>query len=213
VIIYLLAGFFPGTVGAQQVPWVGESLDGRACSDIGTGATGGYGPFDYRIHKDRLPLVEGAHFTPEVENLIRGKSTIHPMPDVNYTLNRFPNHHRALYAAVRFALGESTASRREGYSAECYLQRAIYFTPNDPAPYLLFGLYLHRVGELDRSLEMYERAEELAPDNGNLLYNMGLLHFDRGNFVESRRYAEQASRLGIDLPGLKRKLQEAGHWQ
>lgn len=210
--IYLLGLVTSGAVDAQTTPWVGETLDGRVCSLIATGVAEGYGPFDYRFHKDRLPLVEGAHFTPDVENLVRGKTAEHPMPDINYTLNRFPNHHRALYAAIRYALGESSYPRREGFYAECYLQRAINFSPTDPTPYLLFGLYLHRMQKLDRSLEMYEKAENLAPNDGNLMYNLGLLHFDKGNYGESRRYAEEAYRRGIDLPGLRRKLQEANRW-
>ncbi|MCP5346832.1 MAG: hypothetical protein R3F41_15455 [Gammaproteobacteria bacterium] len=212
-VMCLLFAFFSVNAGAQTTPWVGDTLDGRVCALIATGVAEGYGPFDYRFHKNRLPLVEGAHFTPDVENLVRGKTAEHPMPDINYTLNRFPNHHRALYAAIRYALGESSYPRREGFYAECYLQRAINFSPTDPTPYMLFGLYLHRMKKLDRALEMYERAEDLAPNDGNLLYNMGLLHFDLGNYDQSRHYADEAYRRGIDLPGLRRKLQEASHRQ
>ena len=31
-----------------------------------------YGPYDYRTDRDALPIVDGAHFTPIVEALIRG---------------------------------------------------------------------------------------------------------------------------------------------
>lgn len=185
-------------------------MDGIACTG---GDPRGYGPFDYRVDKDKLPVVENRHFTSEVEQLKRGNTTLNPMADASYTLVRFPNHHRALYSAVRFSLGESSFNSLNVYPAECFLQRAIEFAPNDSVPYMLYGLYLHRLGQLDQSLEMYQRAEELAPHDANLLYNMGLVHFDRGNFDESYRYAKTAYSLGIELPGLRRKLEEAGYWE
>lgn len=198
------------TASAQRAPWVGETLDGRACSG---GDPGNFGPYDYRIDKDKLPVVERRHFTPEVEQLIRGVTTRNPIGEVSYTLVRFPNHHRALYAAVRFSLGESSFENDRGYAAECFLQRAIRFTPNDSVPYMLYGLYLHRLGQLEQSLQMYQSAEELAPNDPSLLYNLGLIHFDNGNFAESYRYAEAAYARGIEFPALRRKLEDAGHWK
>lgn len=135
------------------------------------------------------------------------------MGDLEYTLVRFPNHHRALYSAVRFSLGESSYGSLRDYPAECYLQRAIQFRSDDSVPYMLYGLYLHRLERLDQSLEMYQAAEERAPNDANLLYNMGLVHFDRGDYEQSYEYAEEAYSRGIEFPGLRRKLQEAGHWQ
>jgi len=213
LVLCLLFSGFTLTAGAQQARWVEEALDGRACSQFGFGGAGGYGPYDYRFHKANLPIVEEYHFNRQVEQLVRGMSTTHPMGDITYTLIAFPNHHRALYSAVNFSLGQSRFGERDRYRAECFLQRAIHFAPEDPTPYLLFGLYLHRLGELDQSLEMYHEAEELAPNDANLLYNMGLVHFDKGNYDESRRYAQEAYQYGIELPGLRRKLEEAGHWE
>lgn len=210
VTLLLMLSEVAVAASARQAPWVGETLDGRACTG---GNAGNFGPFDYRIDKAQLPIVEDYHFTPEVEQLIRGATTVHPMGDATYTLVKFPNHHRALYSAVRFSLGESTYDSLDRYVAECFLQRAISFTPNDSVPYLLYGLYLHRLGKLDESLKKYQSAETLAPNDANLLYNMGLVHFDRGDFDESYRYAKEAYSGGIEFTGLRRKLEEAGHWK
>lgn len=209
VLSVLLSVLTWHSVQAQSAPWVGETLDGTACTG---GDPRNFGPFDYRTDKGRLPVVENRHFTPQVEQLRRGESTLHPMGDVSYTLVRFPNHHRALYSVVRFSLGESEYGSLRDYPAECFLQRAIYFRPDDSVPHMLYGLYLHRLGELEQSLEKYQAAEELAPNDANLLYNLGLVHFDSGNYTEARRYAEEAYSFGIQLPGLQRKLQEAGYW-
>ncbi|MEX1198524.1 MAG: tetratricopeptide repeat protein [Pseudohongiellaceae bacterium] len=208
--LIVLLSIAAGSAAAQQAPWVGTSLNGVACSG---GSPGNFGPYDYRTDKERLPVVENRHFTPQVEQLRRGETAQHPMSDASYTLVRFPNHHRALYSAVRFSLGESGYGSHDRYVAECFLQRAIHFRLNDPVPHMLYGLYLHRLGQLDKSLEKYQAAEELAPNDANLLYNMGLVYFDSGNYAESYRYAQAAYSHGIELPGLRRKLQEAGHWE
>lgn len=195
----------------RPAPWVGETLDGRRCTG---GDSRGYGPFDYTIHQgELLARVDNNHFSSQVEQLIRGDTTRHPMGDVNYTLVRFPNHHRALYTAVRFSLGESSHGSLDSYPAECYLQRAIRFSPDDSVPHMLYGLYLHRLGQLDESLEKYEAAKALAPQDANLLYNMGLVYFEIGDYEKSHQHAVEAYTRGIELPGLRRRLQEAGHWE
>ena len=71
---------------------------------------------------------------------------------------------------------------------------------------------MHRLDQYDQSIKWYQQAEELAPNDASLLYNMGLVYFDTGDFEESRGYAIRAYELGIEFPALRRKLQEAGHW-
>lgn len=208
--LFVLLSVAAGNAAAQRAPWVGETLDGRACTG---GDPGNFGPYDYRVDKDRLPVVERAHFTPRVEQLQRGESTANAISDIDYTLVRFPNHHRALYSAVRFSLGDAGTGLRSRYPAECYLQRANSFKPDDAVPHMLYGLYLHRLGRLEESVEKYRTAEELNPTEANLLYNMGLVQFDLGNYEESRRYAIEAYTRGIEFPALRRRLQEAGFWE
>lgn len=208
--LFVLASIVAWSATAQEAPWVGDTLDGRACTGD---SAGNFGPFDYLTDKAQLPVVENRHFTPQVEQLKGGETTKHAMGDVSYTLTKFPNHHRALYSAVRFSLGEMGGGSRRNYPAECFLQRANYFNPKDPVPYMLYGLYLHQLGQLELSMEKYQAAEKLAPDDANLLYNMGLVNFDSGNYEQSQEYAIKAYRHGMELPGLRRKLREAGHWE
>ena len=62
---------------------------GMACGDL----QNAYGPYDYRTATEfQKHLVEGAHFTPEVESLkgARGSATVGG--DIDYTLRAFPNH-------------------------------------------------------------------------------------------------------------------------
>jgi tetratricopeptide (TPR) repeat protein len=210
VISFLLLLIGPAGAGAEPAPWVGVALNGAACTG---GNPGNFGPFDYITNKEKLPVVERRHFTVQVEQLVQGETAPHPMGDVSYTLVRFPNHHRALYSAVRYSLGEATKSTRENYHAECFLQRAINFSPADPVPRMLFGLYLHRLGHLPSAIEHYQVAEQMAPNDPNLLYNYGLALFDAGRYEEANHYAVKAYNLGVEFPALKRKLKNAGYWQ
>lgn len=210
-VVAILVLVAPLTLAAErEAPWVGESLDGVLCTGD---SVRNYGPFDYRTRKDKLPVVENRHFTPKVEQLKGGETTKYAIGDIKYTLVIFPNHHRALYSAVRFSLGEADGGQQRTYPAECFLQRAMHFSPEDPVPYILYALYLHRSDRLDQALAMYRSAEEMAPQDGNLLYNFGLLLFDTGDYEQSREYAQRAYDSGVTLPGLKRKLKSVGHWE
>ncbi|MEZ5556067.1 tetratricopeptide repeat protein [Haliea sp.] len=195
--------------GRGVAPWVGETLDGRQCTGP---STENYGPYDFRIDKSKLPIVENYHFTIEVEQLVRGVSVSHPIGDIQYTLTKIPNHHRALYSAVRFSISDPSKDLKRKYPAECFLQRAIHYAPDDPVPRMLFGLYLHRLGNARDSLPHYLKAEAMSPNDVNLLYNMGLVYFDLGKYDEARRYAERAYAAGVTFPGLQRKLRQAGQW-
>jgi len=209
-VLALVMLSIPTHSAGPSAPWVGEALNGIACTGSKTRT---FGPYDYATNKDKLPVVENRHFTPQVEQLARGETTGNAMGDVNYTLTMFPNHHRALYSAVRYSLGEGPNSSKRDYYAECYLQRAINFSPSDPVPHMLYGLYLHRLGNLEQSLEHYRTAESIAPTDPNLLYNYGLALFDAGEYKASYEHARKAYDYGIQFPALKRKLQEIGHWK
>ena len=58
-----------------------------------------FGPFDYRVTPiDRKQLVEGAHFTREVELLIRGNASgKDPLGDISYTLRAVSYTHLDVY--------------------------------------------------------------------------------------------------------------------
>lgn len=172
-----------------------------------------YGPYDYWSDKDKLPIVEGAHFTPEVETLKAGKSSTLG-GDIDYTLRAFPNHPRALLAMVR--LGERLKSDRPGgahYSVACFLDRAIRFRPDDAMARMIFGTYLAKRKKNELALQHLEIAEKNASDNANVHYNLGLVYFDLGKYDKSLSHAHKAYRLGFELPGLRAKLEKAGKWQ
>lgn len=187
-----------------------RSQDDGNCGDLNNA----YGPFDYTnpVHKrDKLPIVETHHFNTDVENLVRGQSGS-VIGDLDYTLRAFPNHHRALYAVARYQLRVGRIGK-PFRSAECYFDRAIRFKPNDGVVYMLYGIYLHRKGDLKQALEQYNHALALMPKSAEAHYNLGLLNVDLKDYQAARANALRADELGYPLPGLKNKLRKLGVWK
>jgi Tfp pilus assembly protein PilF len=169
---------------------------------------------DYMNPTDRagLGVVEEYHFTPAVRGLVRG-STGALGDDIGYVLEHFPNHHGALAAMARLAQREKTG-RPKGASLTvlCYFERAVRFAPQDATVRTLYGGYLLAAGREADALEQMQAAVRLSPDDAAANYNLGLLYMRRKQYDLARDHAAKAYAAGFPLPGLKRQLQAAGHW-
>jgi tetratricopeptide (TPR) repeat protein len=177
--------------------------------------TNAYGPFDYRTraeHQQNFYLVEMAHFTPDVENGIKG-STGPVGGDLDYTLRAIPNHHRALATLTTLALRDHTVQVvGMHYPVECYFNRALRLTPDDGAVYATYGSYLFSIGKTDKAAELFKQGISYEPENPTLNYNMGLMSFKQHDYEKAKAYARKAYAAGFPLPGLKNKLIEAKQW-
>jgi tetratricopeptide (TPR) repeat protein len=173
-----------------------------------------FGPFDYRTERgNNLHLVESAHFTPEVEALIKGGSTGYVGGDLDYTLRAYPNHHRALITVMRY--GERTKSSQPPglrYTVDCYFQRAIRFRPDDSLARMLYATYLLKNADQKAASSQLERASEFAGDSAFTHYNIGLIYLDARNYELALREAHKAYGLGFPRQDLKQKLVDAGKW-
>jgi tetratricopeptide (TPR) repeat protein len=179
------------------------------CGDLANA----YGPFDYRTSRDKLAIVEGAHFTSDVESLRRG-TTGTLGGDIDYTLRASPNHHRALIAMMTLARRTNT-DRPQGanYTLLCYFDRATRFAADDAVVRLIYGTYLSRLNKRPQALEQLGTALSLDPDNANIHYNLGLIYLDAKDYPKARLHAQRAYELGFTLPGLRNLLEEAGQWK
>lgn len=170
---------------------------------------------DYTDAEDRegLGVVEQFHFTPDVEGLVKGASG--PLGgDIGYTLEHFPNHHRALGAMTRLALRDKNRKPNgANFTIDCYFERAIQFRPKDAKVRSLFGSYLLALGQADAALDQLERAAALEPGNPTAHYNLGLIYLRKKDYDKARASAEKAYGMGFPLPGLKNKLIAAGQWR
>jgi tetratricopeptide (TPR) repeat protein len=177
------------------------------------GLDNSYGPWDYTnaAHRaQKIPIVDQYHFNADVENLIQGQSGS-IMGDLDYTLRAVPNHHRALYSVAKYQLA---GGKTEGFrTADCYFDRAMRFKPDDGMVYLVYGIYLQRRGKAAEAEQNYRRAVELAPDNAEVHYNVGLYYLGLKDYPLAREHAKRAYELGYTLPGLRRKLEQAGEWE
>ena len=171
-----------------------------------------YGPYDYRTDKDKLPIVEKFHYTPEVEALIRGKSG-HIGGDLEYTLRAFPNHHRALISMMR--LGDRVKAPRvpgAQYDVECYFVRGVAFRPDDVTARMLFATFLNSKNRKPEALKQLDFVQTLAANNPFTHYNLGLVYFDVGAFDKALSQAHRAQELGFLRPELAGKLKAANRW-
>lgn len=184
----------------------------EACGEL----TASYGPFDYRkATKEQKDLVEGAHFLPHVERLIRGHNSAGPGGDIAYTLRVFPNHPRALLSMMKLAEKEKTNKPfGSTYTIDCWFDRALRFQPEDGVIRMIYGTYLARKDKSKEAIEQLEEARHLlGEEDGNAHYNLGLAYCELKQYDKALEHAHKAYALGFDLPGLRNKLQRAGKWR
>jgi hypothetical protein len=215
LVVGLLSSMFSASPAVAQV-------DASFCGPLDNG----FGPFDYRPDRDpptvgtgdhtyKLGLVEGAHFTKDVELLIRGhRSGVDPGGDIDYTLRAFPNHHPALMAVMRY--GEKKASQKPAglkYVVECYFERAIRFRSDDAIVRMIYATYLAKNKRTPEAIAQLELATRIAGDNAFTHYNIGLVYFDLKMYDKALVQAHRAMNLGFARTQLREQLESAGQWQ
>jgi len=178
------------------------------CPDLGK-------PFgDYLIDKDKVALSERFHFTPEVESLVRGKSSENICADIDFMLSNYPNHHRALVAMMR--LGEKLKSPQPPgarTSVECYFVLALNFRRDDPVARMLYATFLAKNGRQPEAAAQLETVKKAVPDDPLAQYNVGLIYLDMKNYDKALEQAHRAKELGVTRTDLRDRLQSAGRWK
>jgi tetratricopeptide (TPR) repeat protein len=218
LFISLLSSLLLSDLYAMQAAWVGEDLKGFACQ----GEPENFGPFDYRSMENkrkRLPIVEHYHFTPEVQQLIRGKSGS-IVGDLAYTLRAFPNHYKALKALSYYQILRKTGINKQQKAAispavECYFQRAIHFVPDDAIVQMLYASYLKQVKQYKLADEYYLKAIETASEKlkPKLRYIYGLFLVKQKKYRKAYEQAKIIYAKKFPNMRLKQKLMTAGAWK
>ncbi|MDO8264584.1 MAG: tetratricopeptide repeat protein [Gallionella sp.] len=207
-VFFLISLLFWGFSAFSQNQTAAASACGTLFSQ------GQFGPYDYRTDRDKLPIVEGAHFTPEVEALIRGKTGSRPGGDIDYTLRAFPNNHRALMAMMRLGEMEKTPKPSGSrYTVECWFERAVLFRHDDAVVRMIYSSYLTKNNRRPEAVAQLEQATVTARENAFTHYNIGLLYFDMKIYDKSLARAHRALELGFERDELRDLLKNVGQWQ
>jgi hypothetical protein len=174
-----------------------------------------YGPFDYRTSSTELrERIENFHFTPQVEGLIRGESSMVLGADLNYTLRVFPNHHRALLSLMRYGKRlKSPQPAGLNFPVECYFERALRFQPDDAVARMLYATFLAENDRRNDAMAELEIATKAAWDNAFTQYNAGLIYLDLQEYDKALAQAHKAMALGFPRDDLKDRLTKLGKWQ
>ena len=170
-----------------------------------------YGPYDYRKERTgMLEIVERAHFTPEVEMLVRGKAG-YLGGDLDYTLRASPNHHRALAATARLAEREGNPQPRNmRYSVDCWFDRGMRFAPDDHVVRFLFVQYLIRTKRAAQAPQHLDHVAAMNPPEALTWLNLALLNADLGRWEIGRTQAEQARAMGLERAPVSERFAAAG---
>ena len=214
IIGFLATIFFFSCASAQSLPTECGSLRPRD----------GWGPFDYRpekyaqettygSHAARLAIVESAHFTPQVEGLVRGMTSAAPGGDIAYTLTRFPNNHRALVAMARLAdRRKNDKPDTSPYTIDCWFERALFFAPDDNLARLLYADFLSRRSRLPEAEQLLAFVASTNGISAPTHNNIGLIYFEMQNFDKALHHAQKANELGMNNSAVRLKLEKAGKW-
>jgi tetratricopeptide (TPR) repeat protein len=209
----LLTGTEIGAAQPSNVPPLtraGEDLP--ACVQLGDLAS----PVDYRTRDSTAQLrwgiqdVKRNHYDPAVGRMRGGEYSRGVMADLDFLLRHWPNHLPGLEALIQYDLGGGRAY--EFAPAYCYFERARAFVPDDPGVLLHEGYYFWKKKNNERAIEAYEAALAVDPKSTDAHYSLGLLYYESGEYDKAVIHARAAYDAGYPLPGLKRKLQQAGHW-
>lgn len=198
---------------ASQLALAQEADAGHRCGPIRF--PGHYGPFDYRNERNKLSIVEIAHFTPKVEALL-GSETGDINADINYTLLASPNHHRALITVSKLIDRLKTATiqpSRFDFPLECYFDRAIRFRPDDHIARLIFAETLAKLNRIDEGVAQVDVVLKLAADNPFTHYNAGLILFELKQYDKALAEAHIAKKLGFPKADLEQKLKQINQWR
>jgi len=176
-------------------------------------APGGYEHADYRSQRSGLAVVERRHFTAKVERLVSGESTSTPGPDLDYTLNKFPNHHRALLAVSRLGQKLGVAQVPDmPVSVDCYFLRAIQFQPTDTVARMLYAQHLGQTRRPEEASKQLDLTAKYADDNPLTHYNIAWVALELKDYDRALKHAHIAYGAGIDRPELRDLLVRAGKW-
>jgi hypothetical protein len=170
-----------------------------------------YGPFDFRVNRDKLPIVENFHFSPKVQALVAGDTAATPARDIEYVLKTFPNHPAALVALTRWArIKKSHHPSDQKYSMDCHFERALRFRSDDTVVRMLFAQWLSQTQRKPQALKQLTLVDPKG--NPQTTANLGLLYAEMAEYELALEKAHAVQAMGYPSAALRAALVKAGRW-
>ena len=151
------------------------------------------------------------HLAPAIDLLDQGIISRRVMSELDWTLERWPNHLLAFNALIRYSLAGGRIY--EFQSAACYFARGRNAFPDDAGIVIAEAFYWWKTGEKELAKATYDEALQIAPGSPEAHYHLGLLHVELSEFDQALEHAHAAYAGGYPLPGLRNALARRGHWQ
>src|ERR1044072_286650 len=101
--------------------------------------------------------------------------------------NKLPTRSSPEYNEIvrTFYIGLAALQVGHDVQADAKLQQFTQLAPSEPAGWANWGLLALRQRNYDTAAERLNKARDLAPDNSNIFYLLGLLASSRGNTTEA----------------------------
>jgi tetratricopeptide (TPR) repeat protein len=156
--------------------------------------------------KHYLFLVDNAH-TNKVLSSIRADRLENAMDDLNYTLNKFVNHPKAL-----MLLGMVARLSRKPSLPLPYYEKAIGLYPQYAFTYAQYGNYLVEMGNLAGGVQRLKQAVELDPTLVAAYVWLARAYSRNGDAELAQGAADKARALGYrgQIPDRIDQLEEGG---
>lgn len=176
---------------------------------VGIAAEGDQFAYDYFGPKpaELVYAVEKHHLQVGIDKMHDGRLA-YAFQDFDFILKRFPNHPKALAL-----MAEVTTKMGKPGLVEQYFAKAIEQFPNTAYTYLVYGMHLQKTGKIPAAIQNYKKAIEISPNIPEAHYNLGLAYVAEKRYELANAEANEAYDLGHPLPGLRRKLEQAGAWK
>jgi tetratricopeptide (TPR) repeat protein len=141
--------------------------------------------------KDTLKLVEGAHLNKRVMNdILAGRYS--GIGDLKYTLDKFPNHPKAL-----MLLGMGARLIKDPLLATTYYQKTLRLYPQHAFTHAQYGAYLADIGQVEEGISRLQKAIEIDPKLAVAYAWLSNAYAKIGNREMARQSAEKAKELGL----------------
>ncbi len=145
----------------------------------------------YKELRENLEIVERIHLNERVMNdLWVGRAS--GIADLNYTLDKFANHPKAL-----MLLGIGARIRKTPLLPIAYYERALRLYPQYALTHAQYGGYLAEIGQINEGIAKLQRAIEMDPKLALAYEWLSKAYTKIGNLEMAGKTAEKAKELGL----------------